>query len=805
MIVLAPEQLSACCDPKTLEFSDTSVLESRHDHPGQERALDAIRFAVELPHSGFNLFVLGHAETGKLEATSALLNTLAQRMPPADDCCYVNNFDDPSRPRLLWLSAGQGPKLRDDVAQLIEELSSAIPSVFESDDYQARVTKIDAEFNALQETALGKLIAEARAEGVALWRTPSGFSFAPARDGDVMPAEDFEKLPADERQRISEAIEVLQGRLDRLMRQVIVWRGGRRAAMKLLNQQVTGMAVGNLVDDLIRKYLPQRPVIDFLLNVQLDVINHAELFQEGAEAQGVELAAAGVGESLAPLRRYQVNVLVTRDGDLGAPVVIEDNPTLGNLIGRVEYLPRYGALITDFGMIKAGALHRAAGGFLLIDARRVLMQPFAWDALKRVLITREVRIESLGQQYGLVSTVTLEPEPIPFDARVVLFGDRPLHALLQAVDPDFDELFRIAPEFVDDALRSELGVQDYARWVAGIAQRSKLKPFDRNAVAKLIDWSARETSDCGRLSLLVRRIGDLMTEADRWAARSGAARVEAIHLAQALEARRTRSDDLRRRLHELIINHTVLIDTAGTVPAQINGLAVLSSGDLHFGIPTRITATTRVGDGSVVDIQREAHLGGALHTKGVMILSAWLASRYSALSPLSVAGSLVFEQTYGEVDGDSASLAEACVLLSALSGLPIRQSLAVTGSLNQRGTVQAIGGVNEKIEGFFELCRDRGLDGSHGVLIPADNGRHLMLRDEVTEAVRSGLFKVVAVDNVDEAACLLMAEGVPWPEPADLDRSMREIERRVRQRLLAYARIRTRQGGFERNGRRSRS
>jgi predicted ATP-dependent protease len=802
MINLDAAQLAARCDPEQLDFRNTGELASLADHPGQERALEAIRFAVELPHAGFNLFVLGRAETGKLEATSSLLASLASGRPAGDDLCYVNNFDDPARPCLIRMAAGQGPSLRDDVAQLIEELSSAIPAMFESDDYQSRVAKIDAEFSSMQEDALGKLIAEAREQGVALWRTSAGFSFAPARDGDAMPAEDFEQLPAADRTRITTAIESLQVRLDRLMRQVVVWRRGRRAAIKQLNQQVTEMAVGNLVDDLIRKYLPQSAVVDFLLALQHDVMGHAELFQAPGEAVGMEGVAVGPVEALPPLRRYQVNVLVTRDPERGWPVVIEDNPTLGNLLGRVEYLARFGALMTDFGMIKAGSLHRATGGFLLVDARRVLMQPFAWDAIKRVLIAREIRIESLGQQYGLVSTVTLEPEPVPFDARVVLFGDRWLHATLQALDPDFSELFRIAPEFVDDALRDELGLAEYARWIAGIASRAKLRPFDRAAVARLIDWSARETADCARLSLLGRRMGELMTEADRWAARAGVAFVEARHLEEALDARRARSDDLQRRMHEMVLNHVVLIDSAGAVPAQVNGLAVIGSGEARFGIATRITATTRVGDGAVVDIQRESHLGGAIHTKGVMILAAWLAARYSALSPLSVAGSLAFEQTYGEVDGDSASLAEACALLSALSGLPVRQSLAVTGSLNQRGTVQAIGGVNEKIEGFFELCRARGLDGTHGVLVPADNRRHLMLRDDVTEAVRAGRFRVVAVDNVDEAAALLMAGGDGWPDESEIGRVKRELDKRVRHRLNAYTRTRTRHALSERGVRR---
>jgi predicted ATP-dependent protease len=805
MIELDPTRLAQRCEPALLDFRDTRDLDALDDHPGQGRALEAIRFATELPHAGFNLFVMGRSETGKLEATSDLLRALVAERMTSDDWCYVNNFDDPTRPRAIRIAAGQGARLREDVAQLVDELSSAIPAVFESEDYQARLARVDAEFNSLQENALGELIAQARPEGVALWRTPSGFSFAPARNGDAMPAEEFEKLPDEERKRIGTAIERLQGRLDRLMRQVIVWRRGRRSAIKELNQQVTGMAVVTLVDDLIRRYLMQPAVVDFLLALQRDVISHAELFQGVADGPQADGAGAGPGEVLAPLPRYQVNVIVTRIPGSGLPVVIEDNPTLSNLMGRVEYQARYGALMTDFGMIKAGAMHRAAGGFLLVDARRVLMQPFAWDALKRALITREIRIESIGQQYGLISTVSLEPEPIPFDARVVLFGDRWLHAMLQALDPDFSELFRIAPEFVDDAVREDLGIREYARWLAGIAGRSGVRPFDRAAIARLIDWSARETTDAGRLSLHIRRIADLMVEADRWAGRSGASRVGASHLDQALEARRERSDAYRRRMHELILNDTVLIATSGVVPGQINGLAVIQVGELQFGLPTRITATTRVGEGGVVDIQRESRLSGAIHTKAVMILSAWLAARYSALSPLALSASLVFEQTYGQVDGDSASLAEACSLLSSLSGVPIRQSLAVTGSLNQKGMVQAIGGVNEKIEGFFEICRARGLDGSQGVLVPADNCRHLMLRDDVVDAVRAGRFRVLAVREVDEAVALLMAGEGRWPtQPTEIRSVVRAIDQLIRSRLRTYAGIRSRRGVPEPASRRGR-
>ncbi len=822
---LDPDQLSARCDPARLSFGDTRELAQLADAPGQQQAIESIRFAVGVPHGGFNLFVLGAPDTGKLEASTGLLRQIAQAARTPGDWCYLNNFEDPARPLCIELPAGRGPRLRDQLAQFIDELRTAIPAVFESEEYHARVAKIDSGFAALQEKTFGDLIAEARESGVALWRTPTGFSFAPARDGEVMPPEEFDKLADADKARVGEAIEMLQERLERLLRQVVAWRRARRQALKALNQEVTMLAVGSLVDDLIREFLPWPAVVAHLVALQTDVVNNAELFQQSGESAGAEIAALQA-EALHPLRRYQVNLLVARTPGEGAPVVIEDNPTFPNLIGRVEYLARFGALVTDFAMIKPGALHRAAGGYLLLDARRVLMQAFAWETLKRVLVTREIRIESIGQLYGLVSTVTLEPQPVPFNAKVVMFGDRSLYMLLQALDPDFAELFKIAPEFGDDMPRTTDSVDAYARWIATIVAQAGLRPFDPSAVARVVDWSSRQAEDTGKLSLAVRRIRDLLIESEQWALRQAREVVSAADVTQALAARRARSDELRRRMHERITEQTVLIDTRGAKVGQVNGLAVISLGELSFGLPTRITATTRLGDGTVIDIQREAQLGGAFHTKGVMILSSYLASRFSARQPLSLAASLVFEQTYAEVDGDSASLAELCALLSSLSGLALRQGFAVTGSVNQRGEVQAIGGVNEKVEGFFDICRAREPDASRlrasplgspdgrreapkapetglqGVLIPASNRRHLMLRDEVVEAVRAGHFSVIAVSTVDEAMAWLSSDEST--RSLDRDDLGRLIDEKVRARLSEFARLRQRFGGMapERRSRR---
>jgi len=799
---LLPEQLAPRCDPAALPTADLSVASDASAPPGQQEAIESIRFAAGIPQGGFNLFVIGDASTGKLEITSSLLRSIARTARAPDDICYRNNFDDPARPLWLRLPSGWGPRLRDVLAQLVDELKTAIPAVFDSDEYHSRVSAIEGRFTALQEKTFGELIAEARGNGVALWRTPSGFSFAPASNGDVMPPEEFERLPLEDRDRIGRAIEALQQHLARLMRQVVSWRREQREALRELNREMTVIAVGNLVDDLIRQFLPMPEVVTHLVALQHDVIESAELFQQPGEGAATDWIAVQ-SDGATPARRYQLNVLVTHPQQGGAPVVVEESPGLTNLVGRVEYLARFGALVTDFGMIKPGAMHRAAGGYLLLDARRVLMQPFAWDALKRTLITREIRIESVGQQLGMTSTVTLEPQPVPFDAKVVLFGERSLYMMLRNFDPDFGELFKIAPEFGQVTERTPSALEGYARWLFAAARSLGLRPFGADAFARVIDWSSRVAEDAGKLSLELRRIQDLLVEADQWAGRRGAREVEACDVLESLATRRVRSGEIRRRIQESILARTLLIDTEGAQVAQVNGLAVVALGEHSFGLPARITATTRLGEGAVIDIQRESELGGSIHSKGVMILSAYLAARYSAHEPLSISGSLVFEQTYAEVDGDSASLAELCALLSSLAGLPLRQGFAVTGSVNQHGEVQAIGAVNEKIEGFFEVCEARRLkrgngesgeaDGAlRGVMIPASNVRHLVLRDDVVAAVRDGRFQVVTVNHVDEAMAWLSSEGDAMP---DVQGSALRLDERIRRRLRESSRVRQRFAG----------
>lgn len=754
---LPPDRLYRHCEVASLQFDTTAQLAELTGAVGQDRALEAVKFGLEMQHPGFNLFILGPQGAGKHDMIKRFLDQRAHAEVAPDNWCYVNNFSDPGKPIALKLPHGRGLQLRSDMAQLVEELQSSIPAMLESEDYRKRVDQIDAEFDALQKKSIDALADECEAQDIALSQTETGFSLDPARNGEIISDEEYDHLSTEQRDAIQQKIEALEVKLTKLMKQMAEWQKTHHKRLRELNREVTIFAVGHLFDDLLPRYTDQPGVLAYLEAVRQDVIENAQIFQKAEEGPG-NLANLQ-GEALPPLRRYQVNLLVGGEQALGAPVVSENNPTYQNLLGRVEHLASFGALSTDFALIRPGALHHANGGYLLLDIYKVLAQPFAWEGLKQALTTAEIRIESIGQIYGLISTVSLEPQPIPLKVKVILFGERDYYYLLQAYDPDFTKLFKVAADFEDDVVRDNSSQQDYARLIAAMVQEQKLLPFERDAVARIIEFSARDAGDAERLSLNLLRLSDLLSEAEYWAksnpasneAGSVAGTVSSANVQQAIDARIGRSDRIRRRLHEEILRGTILIDSDGSRIGQVNALSVMEVGDYHFAQPTRITATARLGSGEVIDIQREVALGGAIHSKGVLILSSFLATRYCARQPLSLQASLVFEQTYASIDGDSASLAELCVLLSALADVPLLQSLAVTGSINQNGQVQAIGAVNEKIEGFFDICAARGLSGRQGVLIPGSNAKHLMLRADVVAACRDGKFSIYTVDSVDQA------------------------------------------------------
>lgn len=791
ILPLSPDQLYRPCDTEQFTFTTTAELEDLTQGIGQMRAIDAAHFGIGMRHAGYNLYVMGRTGSGKHTLIRQLLDQrVADEAKPAD-WCYVHNFSQPHKPRAIQLPAGMGTRFHADMQQLVAELQATIPAVFEGEEYRRRLGQIDEEYNERQTQAFGAVGDEANQQGVALLRTPNGFSFAPAKDGEVMSPDDYDKLSDEEKTRIEQVVSSQQEKLEKVIHQVHQWRRERIERVRKLNEEAVLFAVGHLMDSLRSDYADYPAVGSYLNEVQQNVIESMDEFRHPKEGGMASLAA--LSSELPNFSRFRVNLLVGREATEGAPVVYEEHPTYQNLIGRVEHIAQLGALVTNFLLIKPGALHMANGGYLLLDALKLLTQPFSWEGLKRALSTHEIRIESLGQMYSLVSTVSLEPEPIPLDAKVILIGNRMLYYLLAQYDPEFGELFKVAADFEDEVERTADNDLLYARMIGTLVRREKLRPFDRAAVARVIEHSARRAEDAERLSTHIVSLADLVREADYWAAQDKREVVARADVERAIAAQIKRTDRLRDRSHETILRGILHIDTEGEAVGQVNGLSVFQLGDFSFAQPSRITANTRLGDGELVDIQREVKLGGAIHSKGVLILSSFLASRYAAEQPLSLAASLVFEQTYGQVEGDSASVAELCALLSSLANAPIRQSLAVTGSVDQFGRVQAIGAVNEKIEGYFDICSKRGLTGQQGVLIPASNVMHLMLRQDVVDAAAAGRFHIYAVETVDQALELLT--GIPVGAPNEAG----SLNQRVAQRLKQLAELRRKFSGKDKS------
>ncbi len=783
---LLPRQLYHRCDPAQFKFKTTEELADPLEINVQGRAADALRFGIGMRREGYNLFAFGPAGVGKHTLVQGFLEKQAAGEATPADWCYVNNFALAHKPRALQLPAGRGALLRHDMEQLVEDLSSALPSAFESEDYRTRKQVIENALKERQENAFGAIQQRSEARGIALIRTPEGFAFGPLRAGKVLGPEEFDKLPVEERERIEAEVAEFEEQLRGLLRQFPQWEKEMRQKIKALNHEVANFAVGHLIDTLRGKYAEFPAVVDYFNAVEQDVIANVPDFLHGGEGRAASADSPHAQSGSPSFRRYRVNVLVDREATPGAPVVYEDNPNYGNLVGRVEHISQMGTLVTDFNLIKPGALHRACGGYLMLDAHKLLSQPFAWDALKRALRSAQINIESLGQALSLVSTVSLEPEPIPLAVKVVLLGEPELYYLLSHYDPEFHELFKVEADFSDDMARSPDNHLLYASLIASLARREKLLPFKRNAVARIVEHSARLAGDGEKISTHMGDLADLLREADYWALQVGQKSVDAEDVQRAIDARTYRSDRMRNLIQEEIQRGTLLIDTEGAKVGQINGLSVIGMNHFSFGRPSKITARVWQGKGDVVDIEREVELGGPIHSKGVMILTAFLGARYAAEHPLTLSASLVFEQSYGGVEGDSASSAELYVLLSALADVPLKQSLAVTGSVNQHGVVQAIGGVNEKIEGFFDICRARGLTGEQGVLIPAANVKHLMLRQDVVDAVAAGQFHVYAVEHIDQGMELLtgLRMGAPYKHggyPANT------LNRKVAERFAALS------------------
>jgi lon-related putative ATP-dependent protease len=754
---------------------------------GQTRALEAIRFGTQVDRGGFNLFVIGRNGAHMQEAVKAVLAAEAQARPSPSDWIYVNNFDEPDRPIAIELPAGRARAFHAAMHELIDDLKSALPTVFQSEDYQTRRAAIDETFQKQQGTAFSALRDKAAEKDIVILRTPLGFALAPAKNGQVVPPEEFSTWPETKRREVQAIIEALEKDLEHIVLQIPQWEKRRRDEVRKLNRETASYAVDQQIEEAKTGFTDIPRVIQHIEAVRADLVENVGMFVAKGEDGGNELVDTRPGS---PFDRYEVNILVTEEtSSPGAPIIEDLHPTLGNLIGRIEYMSLRGALVTNFRLIKAGSIHRANGGYLLLDARGLLMEPFSWPALKRTLRRGQIAIEDVARFLGLTSTVSLEPDPIPLQVKVVLFGDRLLYFLLAALDPDLSEYFKVLVDFEDNIARTPDSEAMLARLVGAIAKRDRLKALDRDAVARVLEHTARLADHAGKLSLVTEQLREVLIEADFRAREAERDIIMRPDVDRALAARIRRADRLRDQTRDSVLEKVALIDTTGTHIGQVNGLSVVELGGFAFGRPTRITCQVRPGSGKVVDIEREVELGGPLHSKGVLILSGFLAGRYALDTPMSLFASLVFEQSYGGVEGDSASSAELYALLSALADVPLRQDLAVTGSVNQHGEIQAIGGVNEKIEGFFDICQARGLTGTQGVLIPQSNVQHLMLRQDVIDACKAGKFAIYPIANINEGMNLLTAIGAGEREPGG-DYPIGSINRRVEDRLRSFANIR---------------
>ncbi len=726
---------------------------------GQDRAVKALKFGLEIDERGFNIYVAGQPGTGRATAVEGFLEDIALTKTVPQDWCYVNNFRDPYRPTAVQLPPAMGKEFQADMKSLIEEAKTQLSKAFESEEYVTRRDEMGKSLEQRRRELFTQLNERATQEGFAIQSTPIGILIMPVIDGKPLSDRDFMALSSETREEIERRRSSLRNELRSSMIQLRDLDRELREKLNVLNREVANYAIEHLINNLLKKFSKYHKVVNYLEEVRNDILENFEQFtarrsQPQPQPQSQQTFPMPWMEEL-PFKKYEVNVVVDNSELKGAPVVIELNPIHHNIFGRIEKEARFGALTTDFTMIRGGSLHRANGGYLVLPAEDLLRNMFSYEGLKRAIQNSEITIEEVGERLGFITTKSLRPEPIPLKAKIVLIGNPRLYHLLYALDLDFHELFKVKADFDTTMDRTEKNIELYASFVCTICQKEELKHLEDTGLAKLIEYSSRLAADQEKLSTRFGEIADIVREACFYASQENIEYITGKHIKKAIEEKIYRSNLIQEKIQEMIGRGVLLIGTEGEVVGQVNGLSVMSLGDFSFGTPSRVTASIELGREGIIDIQREARLGGPIHTKGVMILSGYLAEKYAQDKPLSLSTRLVFEQSYGMVEGDSASSTELYAILSALSDSPIKQSLAVTGSVNQKGEVQAIGGVNEKIEGFFEVCKAKGLTGKQGVLIPESNVQNLMLKEEVVEAVKAGKFHICSVKNIDEGVEIL--------------------------------------------------
>lgn len=752
------------CSPSDFKFTTTKALEPLEGILGQGRAEEAMRFAMSMPSTGYNIYAVGRNGLGKRTMVLRYLEKQQAKSPDVFDWCYVNNFDDVRLPKVLRLPAGVSQGVKKDIEQLLLRLKKAIPQAFDNESYYERAEQLKGDLTQRQEKALKRVAEQAKKQNVSLTiSTPGGYRLTATDGENPYTADAFADLPEEKKQEFEDRIGRLEKKLRSVLRKLAQWEQDYSDQQQQLNEEVTLGVSEHLFEALLTKYKEFPEVSAHLISMQKDILQNVEVFLEDGEEQAA-MGAATLDNKLP--RRYQINVLVHHPESGMPPIVVEDNPNHYNLFGSIENVTYKGTVFTDFSLIRPGALHRANGGYLLMDAVKLLEQPFAWDAIKRSVRSGGIAANALEKELTLSGTISLDPEHVPLKVKIVLFGDRDTYLLLQAYDPDFAELFKVIADFESEIPRNHESQMNYARFIASLVASKRLMHFDKRAVMRIIEHSCRVAEHQNRLSLHAADIANLLRESDYWAAQVKAKVVQEEHVNKALQSAEFRSSRIRDQVFESIQDGSTLISTQGSEVGQINALSVLSTGDHEFGVPSRLTATCFYGDGHVVDIERDVKLAGAIHSKGMMILTAYLASCFGRTEPLKISASITFEQSYSQVDGDSASMAEYCALISAISEVPLRQDLAITGSMNQFGVSQPVGGVNEKIEGFFDTCCIQGLTGTQGVILPRVNAHNLMLGRRVLEACQRKEFAIYVVDRVEEALELLteMKAGTRSPD-----------------------------------------
>ncbi len=765
---LKVEQLKKHCEPEVFGINSTEEIEPfAAGIIGQQRAVDSVSLGLKVQQEGYNIFMSGITGSGRTTYAKTVAREKASGLDVPPDLCYIFNFRDQSTPQALVLPVGTGIKLREDMDNLIEELQEEIPRAFASEEYEKRKSSLLTELQEESNKLVEELEKEIREDGFILQNTGQGMVPTPMpidEEGKPVTQEIFQELSEEEKKRLREKNLEIQEEIEKLRRVVRNLKLETQEKIDHLDKEIGFSVLKPIFENLKEKYEDCQEVIDYFNDVEKDIMNNLDKFKKDKEEKNVLLALQPRDDESFFIR-YQVNLIVNNAETNGAPVVVEANPTYYNLFGKIEGRSQFGAITTDFTMLKGGSVHKANGGYLIINARDLLQKPFSWDTLKRTLLNREITLENIGEQYRAIPITTLKPEPISINLKVILIGSPLIYHLLYTYDEEFKKLFKIKADFDTEMERNTENIKMYASFISLISRREKIRHFSSAAVSKIIEHSSRLTESQDKLSTRFNEILELLYEANAWAETENHNHIEASDVAKAIEEKDKRSNLVEEKIQEMIDKGHILIKLQGEEVGQVNGLSVYQTGQYSFGKPSRITARTFLGQEGVINIEREAKMSGNIHNKGVMILSGYLGGKYAKENPLSLSASLAFEQSYGGIDGDSASCAELIALLSDITGIPVRQNYAITGSMDQHGKVQPIGGVNEKIEGFFKVCQAKGLTGDQGVIIPVQNLDNLMLDAQVIKAVEEEKFSVYTIENIDQAIELML--GKPAQEVHD--------------------------------------